>query len=137
VDWFEQLTGFQEQGYAQTRARLTVEGQRLCVPENGRSYGIGEPELISLRSLRERAQAGPGVPGRLRVRNVRGDVGRMHGLPEYAGALFQVASQFNLLEMIGPHITPEDGVTRYAADRTQGPACAIAAVSPPSLTVTT
>jgi hypothetical protein len=36
-------------------------------------------------------------------------------------------SQFNLLEMTGPSITPEDGVTRYAGDHTQGPACAIAA----------
>src|SRR5690606_20695009 len=32
-----------------------------------------------------------------------------------------------LLEMVGPTITPEHGVTRYASDRTQGPACAIAA----------
>ncbi len=51
----------------------------------------------------------------------------MHGRPEYSGALFQVASQFNLLKMIGPSVTPEDGVTRYESDRTQGPACAIAA----------
>src|SRR5215216_2373940 len=51
----------------------------------------------------------------------------MHRSPEYAGALFQVASQFNLLEMVGPEITPMDGVTRYEGDRTQGPACAIAA----------
>jgi len=41
--------------------------------------------------------------------------------------MFQVASQFNLLEMTGPSVTPEDGVTRYAGDHTQGPACAIAA----------
>ena len=51
----------------------------------------------------------------------------MHAVPELAGALFQVASQFNLLEMAGPSVTPEDGVTRYSADHTQGPACAIAA----------
>ena len=51
----------------------------------------------------------------------------MHQDPQYAGALFQVASQFNLLEMTSPDVTPEDGVTRYAYDRTQGPACAIAA----------
>ena len=47
--------------------------------------------------------------------------------PAYAGALFQVASQFNALEMTGPDVTPEDGVTRYAHDHTQGPACALAA----------
>ena len=29
--------------------------------------------------------------------------------------------------MTGPEVAPEDGVTRYAHDRTQGPACAIAA----------
>jgi hypothetical protein len=51
----------------------------------------------------------------------------MHADPGLEGALFQVASQFNLLEMTGPSITPEDGVTRYSADHTQGPACAIAA----------
>lgn len=47
--------------------------------------------------------------------------------PENAGAVFQVASQFNLLEMTGPSVTPEHGVTGYAHDHTQGPACAIAA----------
>ena len=51
----------------------------------------------------------------------------MHRSPENAGALFQVASQFNLLEMVGPTVTPELGVTRYKDDPTQGPACAIAA----------
>jgi hypothetical protein len=51
----------------------------------------------------------------------------MHQSPENGGALFQVASQFNLLEMVSPSVTPEDGVTIYQNDRTQGPACAIAA----------
>jgi hypothetical protein len=51
----------------------------------------------------------------------------MHQSPENAGALFQVASQFNLLEMTSYDVTPEHGVTRYQHDRTQGPACAIAA----------
>ena len=51
----------------------------------------------------------------------------MHRDPAHSNALFQVASQFNLLEMTGPNVTPEEGVTRYAHDHTQGPACAIAA----------
>jgi hypothetical protein len=38
----------------------------------------------------------------------------MHADPELEGALFQVASQFNLLEMTGPSVTPEDRVTRYS-----------------------
>ena len=51
----------------------------------------------------------------------------MHQSPEFSGALFQVASQFNLLEMASSSVTPEQGVTRYQHDQTQGPACAIAA----------
>ena len=31
--------------------------------------------------------------------------------------------------MVGPHVTPEDGVTGYIEDRTQGPACALAAAA--------
>lgn len=58
---------------------------------------------------------------------VQGDVRKLHADPASAGALFQVASQFNLLEMVGPGVSPEDRVTGYAHDRTQGPACAMAA----------
>jgi hypothetical protein len=65
--------------------------------------------------------------GRLKARIVTGDVRRIHQSSENGGALFQVASQFNLLEMVSQHVTPEDGVTRYQGDHTQGPACAIAA----------
>jgi len=60
------------------------------------------------------------------VPNGVGDVRALHRSPEFEGALFQVASQFNL-EMVSPGISPEDGVTRYQHDATQGPACAIAA----------
>ncbi|MCS6851189.1 MAG: hypothetical protein NZ700_08485 [Gemmataceae bacterium] len=51
----------------------------------------------------------------------------LHADHRNANALFQVASQFNLLEMIGPEVTPECGVGIYETDQTQGPACAIAA----------
>jgi hypothetical protein len=127
MDWFEQLVGFSETSYDDTRAKLTVEGNRLRSLANAKSFGIGELELVSLQTLRERAQSGTGKSGRLKVSVVTGDVRRMHQAPENVGGLFQVASQFNLLEMVSPDVTPEDGVTRYQHDRTQGPACAIAA----------
>ena len=82
---------------------------------------------MSLQALRERVKSTRGLPGRLRVSLTTGDVRHMHRLPGNAGALFQVASQFNLLEMTGPEVTPENGVTIYQHDHTQGPACAIAA----------
>lgn len=126
MDWFEKLTGFREGSYVDTRARLTVERQRLTSTVNGCSYGIGRLDLLSLGELRARAPLAA-EPGRLSVRNVSADVMSLHRDPQHRGALFQVASQFNLLEMVGPTITPEHGVTRYASDRTQGPACAIAA----------
>lgn len=37
------------------------------------------------------------------------------------GSVFQVASQFNCLEMVGPGERPEDGITQYFLDKTQGP----------------
>jgi hypothetical protein len=127
MDWFEQLTGFRETSYDDTRGRLRVEGNRLQSLVNEKSYDIGTLELVPLQTLRERARSAGGPYGRLRVKVVTGDVRKMHLLPENAGALFQVASQFNLLEMVSPSVTPEHGVTRYQHDHTQGPACAIAA----------
>jgi hypothetical protein len=127
MDWFEKLTGFRETSYDDTRAKLKVEGKRLRSLVNDKDYGIGELELVSLQTLRERVKNAGKLPGRLRVRVVTGDVRQMHRLPENVGALFQVASQFNLLEMVSSDVTPEQGVTRYQNDPTQGPACAIAA----------
>jgi hypothetical protein len=128
ADWFEALTGFKERTYEDTRRRLEVVHGRLRSRINSRSYGIGVLETPSLAELRARAAPlATRIPGRLRVGIVVADAARLHRDPANRHAAFQVASQFNLLEMAGPRITPEHGVTRYMHDRTQGPACAIAA----------
>lgn len=54
------------------------------------------------------------------------DVFALHARPEFAGAVFMAASQFNCLEFPHPSVVPEDGVTDYIFDGTQGPACALA-----------
>lgn len=126
-DWFSRLTGFNEGTYSTTKELLEVDGSTLRSKVNGRSFCVGQFEMTSLADLRLRVAEGTGASGTTRVNIVTGDVRKLHQLPEYAGALFQVASQFNALEMVGPSVTPEDGVTRYEHDRTQGPACAIAA----------
>ena len=54
MDWFERLTGFCETKYDDTRAKLKVDGSRLQSQVNGKSYGIGELELVSLQALRGR-----------------------------------------------------------------------------------
>ena len=128
MSWFEKLTGFRELGYAQTQAKFEVIGNRLHARGNGRSWQIGALETPSLAELRVRsATAREGTQGALRVRNIAADAYQLHTWPEVNGALVQVASQFNLLEMPGYDVTPEDGVSDYEHDRTQGPACARAA----------
>lgn len=128
MSWFEDLTGFAETDYETTRALLRVEGERLHSLANNRSWRIGKLETPSLAQLRERAAVAlDATRGPLRVRNLAADAHALHARPELAGALVQVASQFNLLEMTHYSVTPEDGVTRYQHDPTQGPACARAA----------
>jgi hypothetical protein len=127
MNWFERLTGFEESTYDKTKRQLEIDGTTLRSKANGKTYNIGTFEMASLADLRARVAGGTGAAGKLRVSIVTGDVRKMHQAPEHAGALFQVASQFNALEMVGPDVAPEDGVARYEHDRTQGPACAMAA----------
>lgn len=124
MDWFECLTGFAEQSPEQVKQHLTLEHNRLCSTVNQQCWSVGHLTLPSLAELRANATA---LPGRLQVSEVIGDVQTLHADPSNAGALFQVASQFNLLEMVSPRVTPEQGVGIYGRDFTQGPACAIAA----------
>ena len=131
MDWFQQLTGFKEPagaaGRKEIHRHLEVDGEHLKSRLTGQQFGIGQLELVSLNELRERALSGPTVGGERSFRVIRGDARALHAQPDNAGAVFQVASQFNLLEMTAPDVTPDHGVTGYAGDHTQGPACAIAA----------
>ncbi|KMO36293.1 hypothetical protein VQ02_15915 [Methylobacterium variabile] len=129
MGWFERLTGFRETSYAQTQERLHLAEGRLVRPDTGESFAAGTLTLPSLAELRAAAAAAAAArrPGRQRLSIVEGDVRALHRVPENRGALFQVASQFNMLEMVGPDVMPEHGVAGYAHDHTQGPACAMAA----------
>ena len=49
----------------------------------------------------------------------------VHMTPSYSGSIFQVASQFNALEMLTPTQTPQQGISIYWNDKSQGPACAM------------
>lgn len=123
--WFEALTGFSESPQ-QVRENITLKGDKLISRVNGAVLRCGRLETPTLAALRRQAFAQTGK-GAITVREVVADVQDLHRDPANAGALFQVASQFNLLEMVSPDITPEAGVGIYDQDHTQGPACAIAA----------
>ena len=130
--WFESLMGFCEESPDQVRAHIVVDGETMTSKVNGKTYRCGGLETPTLDELRTRVRQSAALVigrqnGRLRLSETVMDVQELHLDAVNAGALFQVASQFNLLEMISPSVTPEEGVDIYEHDRTQGPACAIAA----------
>ena len=127
MTWFETLTGFAEVHPEQVRENITVDGQTLASQRNGKVFVYGQLETPTLAELRERVHASGHKNGKISVREVVANVQHLHTNAANAGSLFQVASQFNLLEMVSPSVTPEHGVGIYEHDRTQGPACAIAA----------
>ncbi len=127
MDWFEHLFGFVESDWQTTQSRFSLEQTTLTSSANGRRFETGAFSTPSVAQLRE--QAGPRT-GQARVRHdVIGDVLELHAAPQNRDALFQVASQLNCLEFADPRETPEDGVTPYADDPTQGPACSLAAAA--------
>lgn len=127
MEWFERVAGFKEAGYAETQSRLLAVDGKLRNPSSGLVWSMGTLETPTLRDLRTRTRHLHSGSQKSEIRCISADVRDLHARNESRHALFQVASQFNLLEMIGPHVAPEDGVTRYASDKTQGPACAISA----------
>lgn len=128
IMWFESLTGFKEKSPEYVRNNLEVrdKGETLVSLVNGRSMVSGRLETPSLAELRARLRELYLPQDYLRLSEVVADVQWLHRQPQNSGALFQVASQFNLLEMTSPSRTPEAGVGIYEYDHTQGPACAIA-----------
>jgi hypothetical protein len=125
--WFETLIGCPEGYPQQVRENIVLDGEFLKSRINGNVLAWGRLEIPSLAQLRERVSLGEPEVGKISVREVVANVQDLHADGSNAGSLFQVASQFNLLEMVSPHVTPERGVSIYEHDRTQGPACAIAA----------
>ena len=128
--WFEQLTGFTEQGAAQVRQMLQLQDGVLTSRANGKQFQVGQLQTPTLAELTQDAKAimqnACYEHAPISVQEVVADVQSLHSQKQNAGALFQVASQFNLLEMVGPTVTPDSGISGYQFDRTQGPACAMA-----------
>ncbi|MBP3840445.1 MAG: hypothetical protein J6D35_05755 [Chryseobacterium sp.] len=125
MTWFEKLMGFEEISPENVRTHIEIEGEKLISKANGKSYRFGTLELPSLRDLQRKINLRD-FKGKISLSETVGNVGRLHCAPENNGAVFQAASQFNLLEMVHPTVTPEKGVGIYENDATQGPACAIA-----------
>lgn len=128
TSWFEQLFGFTETNHAKVHQEIYVDGNLLRSRNADTNWVYGHLEIASLHELRTRAlTCGSARQGQgIQLSEIVADARYLHANPENAGSLIQVASQFNLLEMISPEVTPEDGITRYEHDHTQGPVCAVA-----------
>uniref|UniRef100_A0A7S1LFR1 Uncharacterized protein n=1 Tax=Neobodo designis TaxID=312471 RepID=A0A7S1LFR1_NEODS len=154
TDWYARVFGFPEGSLDDTRKFVNHEA--VCPPPQpdpvsglmiyrymrhgcSRPIQAGAFELLSVAELRARVvdaleqikalPHGKCLDGDITVSNVVSESRALHTLPELTGAVFQAASQFNCLEFASPSMTPENGITCYCDDRTQGPACAIAAAA--------
>ena len=129
---FAQLLGFSDKivGYDATKNLLKHVNGTITSCKNGKIYSTGTLEIVSLSELREQvSKIETCRTNKLRHSPVeRKDVKKYICSPDYSGAMFQVASQFNILEMASPELTPDDGIEIYWKDPTQGPKCSQAAI---------
>ena len=144
ASWFARLFGFEEATGEWERPRSMLEWDAaagvLTSRRSGESFGVGSFATPSVGELRRglmgvdaltslhvgaEAAARPSSNGTVSVEHrVTADALALHQANPLA--TIQAASQFNCLEFPSPDCTPEDGVTMYAYDPTQGPACALA-----------
>lgn len=120
------MTGLQDDSYGGVLHSTYVEtDDERCtlITPRGR-IDVGTFHLPSVAQLRAVCPPLGSEPAALR--RIKADVQDLMADPNNHGATFQVASQFNLLEMPGPKVRPSDGIRAYADDHTQGPACAMA-----------
>jgi len=133
MTWFLNLTGLGKESKEEVFEKLKLDKNNNLQMADGQRYACGSFETISLAELRQRVSQmvkddlDAASRNRLRIEQIVGDVASLHQDPKNHHAVFQVASQFNCLEMASPAVTPEDGIGIYQNDFTQGPACSIAA----------
>ena len=113
-NFFVKAFGFQEsKNYTETQNLLEVrtrDGKINNIP-------MGVFTTVSV-------QKNPPKPGgRVILKNIIGNVKTL--ITQYPGSLFQMASQSNYLEMATQNVIPENGITIYQKDNTQGPIVAI------------
>ena len=123
--WFEKLVGFKENNPDQVRKNIEIVSNRLISKINNREFIFGKLEMPSLEKLRNQSRIEE-YHSKIHVSGIVEDIQTLHKDVTNDKSVIQVASQFNLLEMVAPNKTPEEGVGIYEYDRTQGPACAIA-----------
>lgn len=143
MSWFKKVFGIPEGSpgkfgvaecnYLDTQAAFEYDPTDGSLKVGGRPdriFAAGKFETPSLEEYRARVDLSAAKEAfgnrRIQVIEAVGDVSVIHSNADNAGALFQAASQFNALEHTSQHGMPEQGITCYSSDKTQGPACATA-----------
>ena len=149
--WFHKLFGVTEKGLMSRQAEksslneFVIRDQFVVTPQashpdflevrslaNDRVFPIGKFSTPTLGQLREQGKIilatnnnNSEKLGKINIFHESvTDLVKFHN--DNAGNIFQAASQFNCLEFSSPSVIPEDGITIYEYDHTQGPSCAIA-----------
>jgi hypothetical protein len=132
-DWFKNIFGFTEmslQNSAEDSYKTTKNiFEKMYSDGNGKSINkilVGNFSTASNFDL-NRCAPNTGKDGKVTLINTVDDILKIHANPLSNKSTIQVASQLNCLEMADQSLTPEEGITIYINDNTQGPKCAISA----------
>ena len=96
--WFKKLTGFEEISEEFVKNNIKLDGEIMFSKVNDRIFQIGKLSTPSLEELRTIVDIKK-YESKIKISELVDDVIQLHCYKENNGALFQVASQFNLLEM--------------------------------------
>jgi hypothetical protein len=132
-EWFPHLFGFDESVPA-VQKNLEVkeldDHAEITSLVNHRTFNAGKFRLRDIPSFGSPVPVGGGTLNIIRGARSRAGLENVlaaQSHPDFDGATFLAASNFNCLEFTGqPHFA-EMGVTPYVSDMTQGPYCALGA----------
>ncbi len=119
MTWFEKLVGFPENNNLYTN--FSYDNGVLHSHINNKSFQTG---ILSTPTIKE-LESEYIDNSLINFKSIQSDIKVLIADKNNEFATFQVASQFNLLEMIRPTTIPEDGVSIYQFDNTQGPISSI------------
>jgi hypothetical protein len=135
--WFTDIFGVDERikwddvvsNFKMENDTLICTSDLLTDPAYKKQF-VGKFECLSLKELKMEHSKYTMTADSLRISfdivATGTGVGPLHMNTDNNGAVFQVASQFNCLEMYNHYYTPNHGVGVYVKDPTQGPVCAMA-----------
>ena len=105
-----------------------IDLENISFKINDKSFAVGDFSCLPLPALKEKTQklGAYNNSSKLTYQYIPGDISDIiHRITENDIVVVQAASQFNLLEMRAPEITPAKGITGYIQDNTQGPRVAL------------